>query len=135
MSINIGNLKEALKDVSAAKRKEMAETILAMSPDAQREFLEQLTITSEVDARFDAQENQKKAAIARIAAAKSGTLGERNAIGILEGTLKRAGIELDEIVNEPNKIDKLFAAAGPKLSTENCLMAKSMLYRLGVIAQ
>jgi hypothetical protein len=132
MSIHIGNFN--LKDMDAAKRKAIADTIAAMSPDQQRELIEQLSNTAQINAKFDANETKKRTAIANINAARQGTLGERAAINALEGNLRRAGISLDAIVEAPHKIDEIFASAGNRLSLENRMGAKGLLYRIGVIA-
>ena len=123
------------ESLSAAERKRIANQILDMDYSQQKEFIEQLGSAIEKVHAAESSLERKKTAIARINAAKSGTLGERSAIGLLEGSLKRAGISLDAIIEAPEKIDQIFAAAGPKFSTHDRLGAKSMLYRLGIIAQ
>jgi hypothetical protein len=138
---NPGNsqMPNILNTISAAERSKMADAILAasesMTVDEKRDLVKNLSVILEVEAKAQAKTDRKKTAIANIAAAKSGSLGERAAINMLEGNFKRAGISLDEIVEAPEKIDQIFAAAGSRLSVENRMGAKGLLFRLGVISQ
>jgi hypothetical protein len=124
-----------IEKMSAAKRQNLAEEILALPDDQRRVFLEQVNSTSEINAKFDARENQKRTAIANISACRSGSLAERNMINALEGNLRRAGISLDDIVAEPHKIDQIFVSVGNKPNLETRMGIKGQLYRLGVISQ
>lgn len=126
-------------DLSPVQRSKIADSIAAaaanMSHDERVTLIEQLTEITQIDARFEVKEKQKRTAIANIAACKAGSLAERNMINLLEGNLRRAGLSLDEIVEKPEKIDAIFASADRKIPAETRMGIKSQLFRLGVIGK
>jgi hypothetical protein len=107
--------------------------VAALSAEDRLALLEKLESATIAELQAKAVAGKKKAAVERIAAARQGTLGERQALGLLEGALRRGGTSLDEIVAAPEKIDAIFAAS--RLSTDDRFAAKAMLYRLGVIGK
>lgn len=83
----------------------------------------------------EAESDRKKTVIAKISAARSDQhLGGRNALGLIDGSLRRAGLEpLDTLaVKPPHEIHCILASA-TKLASQDRFAVKSFLFRIGAI--
>jgi hypothetical protein len=119
--------------MSAAERKRIANQVLDLPYEKQKEFVEELSTLIEKVEAADSALGRKKTAMANIQACRSGDLAQRNMISVLEGNLRRAGINLDDIVEAPEKINQIFASASRPLSNEMRMGLKAQLHRLKVI--
>jgi hypothetical protein len=101
-----------IESLSASERKRIADAIVAMSPDQQKELVELLGNIQSVNAKSESETTRKKAAIERINAAKADAFGGRATIDLLNGTLKRGGLPpVEQLVEkQPDEILKLFSA-------------------------
>ena len=99
---------------------------------------EQIKVIADLKAKFadklaaQAKVERKTVALQRISAARSGSLAQRNSLGLLEGNLRRAGVTLESLVDKSlHEIDAIFAQS--KMSTTDRMAAKSLLHNLRVI--
>jgi hypothetical protein len=126
MPINISSL-------SASERRQIADHIVNMSPDQQKELVELLGNIQSVNAKDSAENNRKKTALERIAACKADAFGGRAAINLLNGTLKRGNLPpVEELAEKsPDAILKLFSESS--MATADKMACKTTLHKLRVI--
>jgi hypothetical protein len=119
--------------MSAADRKRIANQILDMNYEQQREFVEQLSSLVEVNAKAEAGLERKQTAIKRINAAKADGAGGSAAIYLLNGTLRRGGLPpVEQLVEKSSdEIMKLFAAS--TMAQVDRLACKITLSKLKII--
>ena len=122
-----------IESLSASERRRLADAIVAMSSDQQRELVELLGTIQSTNAKDELETNRKKTAMERIAACKSDAFGGKAAITLLNGQLKRGGMpSVEELVEkQPDEILKLFASSS--MSNFDKIAAKSTLSKLKVI--
>jgi hypothetical protein len=122
--------------MSAADRMALANKILELPEHAQRDLVERLGGAIDKIAAAEAESTRKRSVIAKLSAARSDQhLGSRNSLGMIDGSLHRAGVESLETlaVKTPVEINKILASA-TKLKSEDKFAVKSFLYRIGAIA-
>jgi hypothetical protein len=119
--------------LSASERKRIANQILDMNYEQQREFVEQLSSIVELNAKAESGLERKKVALERINAAKADGYGDAAAIRLLNGTLRRGGLpQVEELVEKsPDEIMKLFAASS--MASMDKMASKSTLSKLKII--
>ena len=119
--------------MSAAERKALANKILDMDYDSQRQLVEQLSGIVEMNAAAEAEAGRKQTALARINACKADVAGGRNVIALLNGQLRRGGLpSVEQLVEKtPQEIMALFANS--KMSNLDKFSAKSTLSTLKLI--
>jgi hypothetical protein len=122
-----------IESLSASERKRIADAIVAMSPDQQKELVELLGNIQSFNAKSESETTRKKAAIERINAAKADAFGGRATIDLLNGTLKRGGLPpVEQLVEkQPDEILKLFSAS--TMATADKIACKTTLHKLKVI--
>jgi hypothetical protein len=106
------------ENMSAADRKALANRILELPADAQRELVSQLSGVLDKVQAAEAESSRKTKVIAKLSAARSDLhLGGKNALGMIDGSLRRAGVEpLESLaVKTPHEIHSILQAriAGP----------------------
>ena len=122
------------ENMSAAERKALASKILDMDYESQKTLVEELgSIVEEVHAA-ESKIGKQKAFIAKLSAMRSDkNVGAGNAINLVEGDLRRAGLPpLEVLGTKPmHEINSLMAAS--KLEPVKRMAIKNMLHRLGAI--
>jgi hypothetical protein len=120
------------ENMSAAERRDLANKILDLPPDQQRELVNQLSGVIEAVSAAEAGLERKKTAIARISAARE-SLGGANALKLVDGHLHRGNLpSIDELAEiEPRKIMQLFAASS--MDTLHKMECKNLLAKLKII--
>jgi hypothetical protein len=123
-----------IESLSASERKRLADTIVNMSPDQQRELVALLGTIQATNAKDESEKTRKKGALERINAARAdGHKGGAAAVKILEGQLRRANMpSVDQLAEKtPQEIMSLFASSS--MSNFDKIAAKSTLSKLRVI--
>jgi hypothetical protein len=123
------------ENLSAAERKDIANKILDLPLDQQREFASQLGSVIEKISAQEAEKTRKKTVMSKISAARSDPhLGGKNELGLIDGSLHRAGLEpLDSLaVKPPHEIHSILASAN-KLASRDRFAVKSFLFKIGAI--
>ena len=122
------------ENMSAADRRALANRILELPADAQRELVSQLSgVLGKVQAA-EAESSRKTAFAAKLSAMRADkNVGAGNAIGLIEGDLRRANLpplqELGE--KKPHEISSVLAASS--LDINKRMAIKNLLGRLGAI--
>jgi hypothetical protein len=132
MAISIGNM-------SSSERNRLAESIEAaaavMSVDERRKLIAKLGEVLADDIKAQAEDKRKKTVISKLNAARSDQhLGGRNELGLIDGSLRRAGVEpLDSLaVKPPHEIHQILASA-TKMAPRDRFAVKSFLFKIGSI--
>jgi hypothetical protein len=122
------------ENMSAAERKAIANKILDLPYEAQKELVQELgSIVEEVNAA-ESKIGKRKAFIAKLSAMRADQhVGARNAINLIEGDLRRANCPpLEDLGMKPlHEINSILAAA--KIETVKRMAIKNILHRLGAI--
>jgi hypothetical protein len=122
------------ENMSAADRKALADRILELPADAQRELVSQLSGVLDKVQAAEAETHRKTAFAAKLSAMRADRhIGAGNAIGLIEGNLRRYNLPpLEDLgAKKLHEINDLMAAA--KVPTNDRMAIKSMLHRLGAI--
>jgi hypothetical protein len=120
-------------NLSAADRKTLANKILDLRYEEQRQVVQELgSIVEKVNAA-EAVSERKKVALERINACKADAHGGRAAIDLLNGTLRRNGMPSVEQLAEksPDEVMSLFAAS--TMASQDKFACKITLSKLRVI--
>jgi len=130
--------KNYLDKLSAAERSKLADGLAAaaetMNPEEKRLLIEALSTALDKDVREHATTGRKKAFIAKLSAMRADQhVGARNAINLIEGTLRRANLPpLEDLgTKKLHEINDLMAAA--KLPMLDRMATKNLLHRLGAL--
>src|SRR5580700_11408142 len=119
------------ENMSAADRKALANRILELPADAQRELVSPLSGVLDKVQAAEAESSRKTKVIAKLSAARSDLhLCGKNALGMIDGSLRRAGVEpLESLaVKTPHEIHSILASA-TKLESQDRFAVKSFLFK------
>jgi hypothetical protein len=128
-----------IEKMTQAERNKLADGLSAaaesMNVEEKRLLIEALSSALDKNVAAQTETNRKKTVIAKLSAARSDPhLGGRNALGMIDGSLHRAGIEPLETlaVKTPTEIHKILASA-TKMAPQDRFAVKSFLFKLGAI--
>jgi hypothetical protein len=124
-----------LDSLSAADRKRLADQILSLPHDQQRELVAQLGSIVDMSAKAEGEKTQKKNVLAALNAARSDKhLGSKNALGLIDGSLRRAGVEpLESLAMKSSQEINSILASATRLESKDRFAVKSFLFRIGAI--
>src|ERR1700733_9480948 len=89
-NMNIQDISKTISSMEASERKKLADAFVALPADKQAEVIEQLSVIKDVNAKQEAVANRKKNFISKLSAMRAEkNVGASNAIGLVEGTLRR----------------------------------------------
>jgi hypothetical protein len=132
--MNIQDISKTISSMEASERKKLADAFIALPADKQAEVIEQLSVIKDVNAKQEAVANRKKVFISKLSAMRAEkNVGASNAIGLIEGTLRRAHLPpLEDLGSKTlHEINSLMASA--KITTNERMAVKNILARLGAI--
>jgi hypothetical protein len=125
--------------MSSSERNKLADTLLAsaesLSADERKVLIAKLTEALSGELKAAADNTKKKTVMQRIQAARDDVhSGGNRTLTMVDGSLRRADVEpLESLaLKEPHEINKILASA-PKLTAQDKMAAKSLLFRLGAI--
>ena len=128
-----------IANMSAAERSKLADSVAAatelMDVDQKRLFIEALSSALDTNVKAEAETNCNKTVMSKINAARADKhLGGQNELGLIDGSLRRAGIEpLDTLAQkQPHEIYSILASA-TKLDPRDKFAVKSFLFKVGAI--
>jgi hypothetical protein len=130
--LDISKLSQSERHKLAGGLAAAAET---MDVEQKRLLIEALSSALDKNVKADAETTRKKTVIAKLSAARSDPhLGGRNALGLIDGSLRRAGVEpLESLaVKTPTEIHSILASA-IKLASQDRFAVKSFLFKIGAI--
>jgi hypothetical protein len=123
-----------IESLSASERRRLADAIVAMSSDQQKELVELLGTIQATNAKDESEKTRKSAFAAKLSAMKADKhVGGGNAVGLIEGDLSRAHCPpLAELGLKPqHEINQILAASS--LTINSRMAIKNLLSRLGAI--
>lgn len=138
--INIGNVGAARHDANVIERLRSAlKGVHGLSPDLHGEIIESCRAAGLFPMAYSNSEMHAGAANKQTrlekldASLASSEQSIRSTAEMLQGLLRRAGVSRDDIADgDVTKLDRVFAAS--RLSIDDRLVAKNLMFRLGVIA-
>jgi hypothetical protein len=137
VKINNPEIIAHLKKMPQAEREQLANSVLAaselMSPSEKKELIDTLSAALTEETAISAAAAKKKKVINSLAAAKSGSLGEKNALGLIEGELRRGNCPPIDVLafKQPHEINEILAKSS--MPTDKRFAVKNYLVHLGAI--